>query len=112
MIINIFKLVHNDVPFEIFQRNPITPPNKYYDRVYLCMEDIPDNNNMPINGFICKQFDDFEFAEKYLQDIKIKNRRQAMIPICKWSPKFLDPFFLNMYLKKLFWIGKIKIRRF
>ena len=107
------RVAYNDVPFELFQREPMIPqPSKYYDRVYLCIEDVKDSNNdsPQIKGFICKKFDDFEYADTYAQSV-IKNKvRSAMIPICKWSPKFLDPFLLNIYLKKHFWGGKIRIK--
>lgn len=106
-----FRLVYNDVPFELFENPMKNEPNKYYDRVYLCIEDVKEpNNDAQIKGFICKKFDDFEYADTYAQSV-IKNKvRSAMIPICKWSPKFLDPFLLNMYLKQHFWGGKIRIK--
>lgn len=125
MVVNIFKLIHNgilyppsffkvaynDVPFELIQRGPIKP--NYYDRVYVCIEELKNNqpnNCEPIKGFICKKFSDYETANKYVESVTTnKNRRNTMIPICRWSPKFLDPFLLNMYLKKTFWGGKISI---
>lgn len=113
-----FNIVYNDVPYEIFQRIETekyrTKP-KYYNRVYLCVEDLrPDgmpNHTGPIRGFICKKFSDFEFADEYYQKIQNHDKiRSAMIPICKWSPAWLDGFLINMYLKKMFWLGKHYIR--
>lgn len=102
-----FRVVYNDVPVDILQRDPIKP-NKYYDRVYVCIEE--PNESSAIKGFMCKKFSDYENANKYVEGvIQNKNVRKAMIPICRWSPKFLDPFLLNMYLKKTFWGGKISI---
>lgn len=59
---------------------------------------------------MCTKFSDYETANKYVESVvPNKNRRKEMIPICRWSPQFLDPFLLNMYLKKTFWGGKISI---
>lgn len=114
MISNFFRLVHNDVPYELLQKTPdsyLRPRPKYYDRVYLCVEDLrptgAPNASLPIKGFLCKKFDDFEFADEYLQKFTNKdNLRSAMIPVCKWCPEFLDQFVLNRYLKKIFWVGR------
>jgi hypothetical protein len=113
MISNFFRLIHNDVPYDLFQRieyKEKSPP-KYYDRVYLCIEDLRPtgaaNVSSPIKGFLCKKFDDFEFADEYLQKFPNKHDiRSTMIPICKWSPAFLDSFILNSRLRKIFWLGK------
>jgi len=105
-----FNVVFNDVPYDIFQRSDIRPPSKYYDRVYLCTENLTPNGNMSITGFVCKKFSDFEFADAYLQNIHNKDKiRSAMIPICKWSPKWLDKYILNLRLRKIFWHGIIHI---
>lgn len=114
MISNFFRVVHNDVPFELFQKTPevyLQPKPKYYDRVYLCVEDLrptgSPNVSLPIKGFLCKKFDDFEFADEYLQKFTNKeNLRSAMIPVCRWCPQFLDSFVLKHYLKKIFWVGR------
>lgn len=114
MISNFFRLVYNDIPYEVFQKTPDRYLNikpKYYDRVYLCVEDLrptdAPNVLLPIKGFICKKFDDFEFADEYLQMMPNKDKiRSALIPVCKWCPQFLDTFVLKSYLKKIFWIGK------
>lgn len=113
MISNFFRIIHNDVPYELFQRSDpsIYPHKKYYDRVYLCIEDLRPNNQAnvvsPIRGFLCKKFDDFEFADDYLQTLSNKNNiRSTMIPICRWSPSFLDSFILSIRLKNIFWLGK------
>jgi hypothetical protein len=113
-----FNIVHNDVPYEIFQKLD-TKNNghhsKYYDRVYLCVEDLRPydipNKNQPIRGFICKKFSDFEFADEYYQKMPNKDKiRSAMIPICKWSPAWLDSFLVGFYLKKIFWLGRNYVR--
>jgi hypothetical protein len=114
-----FSRVYNDVPYEMIHR-PNTDQNyrmssKYYNRVYLCVEDLRPynvpNKDMPIKGFVCKEFSDFEFADEEFQAIKMKKGdvRSTMIPICKWSPRFLDRFLLDIYLKKIFWLGKHSI---
>jgi len=113
-----FNIVHNDVPYEIFQRLDTknnNMPSKYYNRVYLCVEDLRPydipNQNLPIRGFICKKFSDFEFADEYYQKMKNKDKiRSAMIPICKWSPAWLDSFLVGIYLKKIFWLGNHYVR--
>lgn len=113
MISNFIRLIQNDVPYELFQRvsDRYRGPPKYYDRVYLCVEDLREingpNATLPIKGFLCKKFDDFEFADEYFQNMPNKEKiRSAMIPVCKWSPEFLDSFVLNSYLKKIFWLNK------
>lgn len=116
-----FSRVYSDVPYEMIHRpnnNEIyRMPNKYYNRVYLCVEDLRPSNtpnkDLPIKGFICKEFSDFEFADEEFQIIKTKKGdiRSTMIPICKWSPRFLDRFLLDIYLKKIFWLGKHSIRK-
>lgn len=115
MISNFFRLVHNDFPHELFERPQLDiynrPRPKYYDRVYLCVEDLRPNGepnlSLPIKGFLCKKFDDFEFADEYFQKFTNKDKlRSTMIPICKWCPSFLDKFLVNYYLKKIFWIGR------
>jgi len=113
--------IYSDVPYEIIHRTnnnqTYKMPSKYYNRVYACTEDLRQynkaNDSSPIQGFICKEFSDFEFADEYLC-LKTKNNsniRHALIPICKWSPKCIDKFLLDIYLKKIFWIGKHSIRR-
>lgn len=115
-----FKRVYNDVPYEIIhQKNSFDNrmPNKYYDRVYLCTEDLgpkgEPNKCLPIKGFVCKEFSDFEFADTEAQLLKLKygDIRSTMIPLCRWMPRILDAFLLNMYLKRTFWGGKIKMYR-
>lgn len=115
MISNFFRIVYNDIPFDLFQKTPesyLRPKPKYYDRVYLCVEDLrpsgQPNVSLPIKGFLCKKFDDFVVADEYLEE-KFTNKdklRSAMIPVCKWCPQFLDTFVLNIYLKKIFWVGR------
>lgn len=105
-----FNIVHNDVPYDLFQPVEKRPPSKYYDRVYLCTENFTPRDNMPITGFVCKKFSDFEFADNYFQTLPNKEKiRSAMIPICKWSPVWLDKYILNFRLKKIFWHGIIHI---
>ena len=114
-----FKRVYNDVPYEIIQKNNFQGkiPNEYYDRVYLCSEDLGStaepNKCLPIRGFVCKEFSDFEFAESEVRLLKLKygDVRTTIIPLCKWTPRIFDAFFLNMYLKKVFWGGKIRMYR-
>lgn len=114
MISNFFRIIHSDdVHFALDYNNnhKYKPKPKYYDRVYLCIEDLrptgKSNVSSPIKGFLCQKFDDFEFADEYFQQMHNKdNLRSTMIPICKWSPSFLDSFILNSYLKKIFWIGR------
>ena len=95
------------------KNNRHTP--KYYNRVYLCVEDLrpsnKPNNNGAILGFICKKFSDFEFADEHYQKMPNKDKiRSALIPICKWSPLWLDKFILDIYLKKTFWLGRHYVR--
>lgn len=105
---------YNDVPHGLLQRIDRHPAPKYYNRVYLCIEDLTPtnvtNHNMPIRGFICKKFGDFEFADEYYQNMPNKdNIRSAMIPICKWSPSWLDKYILDFRLKKMFWLGRHRV---
>lgn len=115
-----FKRVYNDVPYDIIHGRPTLDnrdPNKYYDRVYLCTEDLGSNTEsnkcLPIKGFVCKEFADFEFAAKEQMLLKLKygDIRSAMIPLCRWTPRIFDAFLLDMYLKKKFWGGRIRMYR-
>lgn len=119
MISNFFRIIHSDdIHFALDQTNnkykPLIRKSKYYDRVYLCIEDLrptgQPNVSSPIKGFLCKKFHDFEFADEYFQSMPNNDKlRSTMIPLCKWVPSFLDSFLLNIYLKKIFWIGKHNI---
>jgi hypothetical protein len=77
----------------------------YYDRVYLCVEK-KNQDDITIKGFDCYLFTNFEEADFYFNKKKDSIiRRSTMIPICKWTPQFFDPYIIDYKLKKLFWLN-------
>ena len=85
--------------------------NNWYNRVYLCYEDVPynhPNDSLPIKGFMCYRFNSFDNA-----DIEHKKLifRTTMIPICKWVPEIFDKYILNWKLRNIFWLGEHTLRR-
>ena len=87
--------------------------NNWYDRVYLCWEDININSptaQKPINGFKCYKFNSFNDAdnawEKGLREYKEMNIRHSTIPVCKWVPEIFDNYIINRRLQKMFWLKK------
>lgn len=85
----------------------------WYDRVYLCYEDIvhkTPNNSLPIKGFKCYKYNSFENADAgWDKDISEYNKmsiRVTMIPICKWVPQVFDNYILNWKLRNIYWLGK------
>jgi hypothetical protein len=87
----------------------------WYDRVYLCYEDIEKPNTYSsIRGFNCYKFDSFEKADsssRLLLFQRNNEKRHTMIPICKWVPNLFDKYILNHKLKNKYWLGKISIYR-
>lgn len=85
---------------------------EWYDRVYLCYEDVETPNTYSqIKGFICYKFNSFTQADKTFSLWCEKNneKRHTMIPICKWVPNIFDKYILNYKLKNMYWLGKNKI---
>jgi len=70
--------------------------SNWYDRVYLCYEDVPNNqpnNSLPIKGFKC-------------YSLQKNDIRHTMLPICRWVPVIFDRYILNWKLKNMYWLGK------
>lgn len=87
--------------------------SNWYDRVYLCYEDVPHNqpnNSLPIKGFNCYRYNSFENADrgwdKDLPEYNTMPIRHTMIPICKWVPVIFDRYILDWKLKNMYWLGK------
>jgi len=87
--------------------------SNWYDRVYLCYEDVPHNqpnNSLPIKGFKCYKYNSFENADarwnKDLPEYNTMPIRHTMIPICRWVPAIFDRYILNWKLKNMYWLGK------
>lgn len=87
--------------------------NNWYDRVYLCYEDVPQdqqNVSLPIKGFKCYRYNSFENADSgwnnYRKEYNNINIRSTMIPICKWVPNIFDKYILNWKLRNMYWLGK------
>lgn len=90
--------------------------SKWYNRVYLCYEDIrhnEPNNSLPIKGFNCYKYNSFKNADlgwnNHRLELNKMNIRVTMIPICKWVPQILDKYILNWKLINIYWLGKHKI---
>jgi hypothetical protein len=86
--------------------------NEWYDRVYLCFEDIDnkETTHLPIKGFKCYRFNSFSSADYGWKicnnNISKLEVRHTMIPMCKWVPEIFDKFILNWKLKNIYWLGK------
>lgn len=87
--------------------------SNWYDRVYLCYEDVPHyspNYSLPIKGFKCYKYNSFENADlawnKDLSEYNKMTIRSTMIPICRWVPQIFDKYILNWKLKNMYWLGK------
>jgi hypothetical protein len=86
--------------------------SNWYDRVYLCYEDVPNNqpnNSLPIKGFKCYKYNSFENADNGWDNVislQKNDIRHTMIPICKWVPVIFDRYILNWKLKNMYWLGK------
>lgn len=87
--------------------------NNWYDRVYLCYEDVNNkqqNDILPIKGFKCYRYNSFENADSgwnnYKKEFHKINIRSTMIPICKWMPQIFDKYILNWKLRNMYWLGK------
>lgn len=102
---------------------PEDTSNIYYDRVYLCYEEIKLNvcygekkfgtptTYGPITGFNCYKYSSFQNADDgWYKDRPEFNKldiRHTMIPMCKWVPEIFDKYILNWKLKNMYWKGKI-----
>ena len=103
----IFNIINND----------IEPNNskKWYNRVYLCLEDtnLNDINSFGIiKGFNCYRYKSFEHANAaFNKDFKYTktNLRSTMVPICKWVPQIFDKYILDWKLKNIYWLGRHRI---
>ena len=89
--------------------------NKWYDSVYLCIQN-SSISNVSVDGFKCFKFSNFKEADEYFDKKNYKiltggkeYHRHTMIPICKWVPIRYHKFFINYKLLKLFWVNKITI---
>jgi hypothetical protein len=86
--------------------------SNWYDRVYLCYEDVPNNqpnNSLPIKGFKCYKYNSFENADNGWDNVislQKNDIRHTMLPICRWVPVIFDRYILNWKLKNMYWLGK------
>jgi hypothetical protein len=86
--------------------------SNWYDRVYLCYEDVPNNqpnNSLPIKGFKCYRYNSFENADNGWDNVislQKNDIRHTMLPICRWVPVIFDRYILNWKLKNMYWLGK------
>jgi hypothetical protein len=86
--------------------------SNWYDRVYLCYEDVPHNqpnNSLPIKGFKCYRYNSFENADNGWDNVislQKNDIRHTMLPICRWVPVIFDRYILNWKLKNMYWLGK------
>jgi hypothetical protein len=86
--------------------------SNWYDRVYLCYEDVPNNqpnNSLPIKGFKCYKYNSFENADAGWDNVislQKNDIRHTMLPICRWVPVIFDRYILNWKLKNMYWLGK------
>ena len=87
--------------------------SNWYDRVYLCYEDVPHNqpnDSLPIKGFKCYKYNSFENADAgWNKDRPEFNKmyiRVTMLPMCKWVPEIFDKYILNWKLRNMYWLGK------
>jgi len=86
--------------------------SNWYDRVYLCYEDVPNNqpnNSLPIKGFKCYKYNSFENADNGWDNVislQKNDIRHTILPICRWVPVIFDRYILNWKLKNMYWLGK------
>ncbi len=86
--------------------------SNWYDRVYLCYEDVPNNqpnNSLPIKGFKCYKYNSFENADAGWDNVislQKNDIRHTMLPICRWVPVIFDRYILDWKLKNMYWLGK------
>ena len=86
--------------------------SNWYDRVYLCYEDVPHNkpnNSLPIKGFKCYKYNSFENADAGWDNVislQKNDIRHTMLPICRWVPIIFDRYILDWKLKNMYWSGK------
>ncbi len=86
--------------------------SNWYNRVYLCYEDVPHNqpnNSLPIKGFKCYKYNSFENADAGWDNVislQKNDIRHTMLPICRWVPVIFDRYILDWKLKNMYWLGK------
>ena len=91
--------------------------SNWYDRVYLCYEDVPHNqpnNSLPIKGFKCYRYNSFENADNGWDNVislQKNDIRHTMLPICRWVPVIFDRYILNWKLKNMYWLGYHTVNR-
>jgi hypothetical protein len=68
---------------------------EWYDRVYLCSQNV--------TTFKCKKYESFEAADQSVT----KADFSTMIPMCRYTPEFMDRFFLK---RKLFGMFQCKLK--
>lgn len=92
------------------QINNSPKKSTWYNRVYLCYEDVrhnQPNDSLPIKGFKCYRYNSFENADyMFKKEPNKENIRHTMIPICKWVPQIFDKYILNWKLRNIYWLGK------
>jgi hypothetical protein len=85
--------------------------DKWYDRVYLCIEKDGENNGV-IQGFNCYTFKDFKDVDAYKKKLNFSSeKRIALIPMCKWIPCIFHKYYLNNILRDFYWKNNITIYR-
>lgn len=83
--------------------------NKWYNKVYLCVEKNGDKKR--INGFNCYSFKSFVEADSYCKKMNFdkEDKRTTIVPMCKWVPIYFHKYVLNKTLQKLYWHNSISI---
>ena len=105
-----------DIELELLNEIRNTSSSNWFNRVYLCYEDVPHNqpnNSLPIKGFNCYKYNSFANADMDMDRMKIDkmtNIRHTMIPICRWVPQMFDKYILNWELKNMYWLGSHTIK--
>ena len=85
--------------------------DKWYDTVYLCIEKDKKNTEI-VNGFNCYSFKNFTQVDIYKNKQGFsKDKRVAVIPMCKWVPAIFHKYILNKTLRELYWKPNISLYR-
>ena len=99
---------------ELMMEKSKNPPNKWFDSVYLCIQNSESSHPL-IDGFKCYKFDNFNEADNYYNNNKSrimkedKYHRHTMIPVCKWVPYRFHKFVINYKLQNIFWKNNITL---
>lgn len=88
---------------------------KWFDRIFLCVENAKSTTYGPINGFDCTEFNtirgaNYAWLDMMKIDESLKERRHTLIPVCKWVPVPFHKYLINYHLKNIYWSGKHTIK--